>query len=131
MKNRKLAVVAALLLVAAVIAIAAKTMVGNISGHLEGLKTMGITDVDVSKLEDGVYKGSYKAFPIEAIVDVTIENHRIKSIDLVKHKHGQGSAAEIIPDMVVDSQTLNVNAVTGATYSSKVILKAIENALIQ
>jgi uncharacterized protein with FMN-binding domain len=29
----------------------------------------------------------------------------------------------------VGAQTLEVDAVTGATYSSKVILKAIENAL--
>ncbi|GAI95081.1 unnamed protein product, partial [marine sediment metagenome] len=30
---------------------------------------------------------------------------------------------------VVEAQTLQVDAVSGATYSSKVILKAIENAL--
>jgi len=130
MKNKKLIAGAVLLLAVVVAAIAVKTLFGSISGNLEGLKTMRITDVDVSKLADGVYGGSYKAFPIEAVVDVTIENHRIKGINLVKHKHGQGAAAEVIPNMVVDSQTLNVSAVTGATYSSKVILKAIENALM-
>jgi len=38
-------------------------------------------------------------------------------------------AAELITDMVIDSQSLKVDVVSGATYSSKIILKAIENAL--
>ncbi len=37
--------------------------------------------------------------------------------------------AEIITDKVIDTQSLQVDAISGATYSSKTILKAIENAL--
>lgn len=39
--------------------------------------------------------------------------------------------AESIPQMVIEAQSLEVNVVSGATYSSKVILKAIENAFIE
>jgi uncharacterized protein with FMN-binding domain len=60
---------------------------------------------------------------------VTINNHKITGIELVKHNHGQGAPAEVITGKVVEAQTLEVDIVSGATYSSKVILKAIENAL--
>jgi len=35
----------------------------------------------------------------------------------------------VIVDSVIENQSLDVDAISGATYSSKVILKAIENAL--
>jgi uncharacterized protein with FMN-binding domain len=47
----------------------------------------------------------------------------------LKHVNGKGTAAESIPETVVEKQTLQVDSVSGATYSSKVILLAIETAL--
>ncbi|MHB1392235.1 MAG: FMN-binding protein [Clostridia bacterium] len=102
-----------------------------IESNLEALADQTISNVDLSKAEDGVYVGSYKAFPVAAEVEVTISNHRISGIELKKHENGQGLPAEIIPGKVVEAQTLEVDIVAGATYSSKVILKAIEDALNQ
>jgi uncharacterized protein with FMN-binding domain len=62
---------------------------------------------------------------------VTVKNHTIKKIELLKHKNGQGQGAEIIPDKVMEVQSLKVDSVSGATYSSKVILKAIQDALLK
>jgi uncharacterized protein with FMN-binding domain len=97
--------------------------------NLNKLKDLKISNVDISKAADGTYTGSYEVFPIIAEVKVIIKNHEITEIELVKHRTGQGAPAEIIPSKVVEAQTLEVDAVSGATYSSKVILKAIENAL--
>jgi uncharacterized protein with FMN-binding domain len=88
-----------------------------------------ISEVDLEKIADGDYTGRHKIFPVAAEVKVNVKNHKITEIKLVKHNNGQGTSAEIIPDKVVEAQTLNVDIVSGATYSSKVILKAIENAL--
>ncbi|TYB94365.1 MAG: FMN-binding protein, partial [Kosmotoga sp.] len=52
-------------------------------------------------------------------------------IELIEHNHGRGEAAEVIPEKVVEAQSLKVDIITSATYSSKVILKAIENALLK
>lgn len=100
-----------------------------IEAKLEELKDLTISHVDLSKIEDGVYTGKHKVFPILAEVEVTVNNHAITKIELLKHDNGRGSAAEIIPDKVVEGQTLKIDAISGATYSSKIILKAIENAL--
>ncbi|NCC85175.1 MAG: FMN-binding protein [Clostridia bacterium] len=47
----------------------------------------------------------------------------------MKHVNGMGQAAEALPSQVVEAQTLQVDLVSGASFSSKVILLAIEDAL--
>lgn len=106
-----------------------RTTVKRMEKSLELLTRMTISDVDLSKIPDGTYTGSYEVFPVSAEVKVTVAGHKITGIELVKHRNGQGKGAEVIPGKVVEAQTLQVDIVSGATYSSKVILKAIENAL--
>jgi uncharacterized protein with FMN-binding domain len=129
MKKRRVVFLTILMLVIGAV-IAAAGLMSYAKKNLEQLAHTTISEVDLAGLENGVYTGSYKAFPVTAEVRVTINNHRITEIKLVEHKNGQGAPAEVIPDRVVEEQTLGVEEVSGATYSSKVILKAIENALI-
>lgn len=103
----------------------------NIDKNLKQLSVMAIQEIDFTKLSDGVYEGSYQVFPVSVEVEVTINNHEIARIDLIKHSNGQGKPAEIITEKVIEAQSLKVDVISGATYSSKVILKAIENALIK
>ena len=106
-----------------------KSYIKTIEASLEQIRNTPISDVDLSQVADGVYTGSCHVFPVTAEVKVTVENHRISSIELTKHISGRGSKAEVIPGRVVEAQTLTVDAVSGATYSSMVILRAIEDAL--
>ena len=128
MKSSRRVVLAVVIALAAII-----TAVWGFKSYTEAslvkLTETSIPDVNLSKIADGVYKGRHMVFPVEAEVRVTIENHKIVAIELVKHFNGQGAAAEVIPDRVTEAQSLGVDIVSGATYSSKVILKAIENAL--
>lgn len=107
----------------------ASITISNIEKNLNKLTMIEIEEVDLSHIEDGTYTGSYKVFPVSAEVTVTVKTHKITGIKLIKHVNGQGAAAESIPDEVVKTGSLQVDTVSGATYSSKVILKAIENAL--
>lgn len=96
---------------------------------LKKLATIEIQDVNLSLIQDGYYEGSYKALPISVEVNVYVKNHEIKDIKILKHINGQGSSAEKITELIIKSQSLEVDAITGATYSSKVIIKAVEDAL--
>ncbi|HEY5466440.1 MAG TPA: FMN-binding protein [Clostridia bacterium] len=111
------------------IVLAAVIVMSSLEKNLKLLANLPVADVDVTKLADGKYSGSFSAFPVSAEVIVTIANRKIADIDLVKHVTGQGQAAEILPEKVVEAQSLDVDSVSGASYSSKVILKAIEDAL--
>lgn len=93
------------------------------------VKDIKISNVDLSKVSDGKYIGTCDAIVVAAEVSVTVKDHRITNITLLKHKTERGKPAEVIPGRVVKAQSLQVDAITGATNSSKVILKSIENAL--
>ena len=103
---------------------------GRLEKSLEALNDMPIAQVDLNGINNGIYVGSYSVFPISAEVNVMVEDHAITAIDIKKHTNGQGKAAEAILGEVVAAQSLAVDVVSGATYSSRVILKAIENALL-
>jgi len=129
MKRKLTIIIAIVLSVIAGIAITAKVVIGNMEANLEELKNISIQNVDLTDVADGIYFGEYTALPVSAKVNVTVEGHRIKDVELIEHMNGQGSGAEVIPATVVGKQTLQIDTISGATYSSKVILKAIENAL--
>ncbi|AJH00799.1 FMN-binding protein [Clostridium beijerinckii] len=101
----------------------------SVRNYQKTIKELTINNVDLSKIPDGKYIGSYDVNLISAKVSVTVKNHKIENIDLLEHKTDRGKPAEVIPDMVVKAQSLQVDTVSGATNSSKTILKAIENAL--
>ena len=126
MKSKWSRVLVIVLFVAAVLLI----IWGRLDKSLTSLNDMPIQQIDLVSVENGVYAGSFSVVPVSVEVSVTVEDHMITDIDLVKHSNGQGKAAEVIPAKVVQAQSLAVDAVSGATYSSRVILKAIENALL-
>lgn len=101
----------------------------KISNDLESLGVITIDDVDMNQVTDGSYIGEYQVFPIHVIVQVEISDHLITNITIVEHDNGQGDDAETIVDDVMTEQSLQVDAIAGATYSSKVILLAIQDAL--
>jgi len=81
---------------------------------------------DLSAKADGIYHGNY----FNVWLDVTVANHRIVKIDITEHYHSPiGKNAEKITDKIIQEQSLDVDVVTGATMSSKSILKAVEIAL--
>ncbi len=102
--------------------------VGTMDTYKQSIEDMVINDVDLFQVEDGTYTGAKKTFLVSADVQVTVKNHEIIDIEL-DHQHSRGHGAQLIPGRVLESQSLDVNVITGATYSSKIILKAIEYAL--
>jgi uncharacterized protein with FMN-binding domain len=116
--------------VIAVLVIAGVIAVSVMNKNLEALNHMEIKDIDLSTVADGTYDGSSGAFPVTAEVRVTVRDHAITGIELVSHSHGPDHGADAITGQVIKAQSLDVDGVSGATTSSKVILLAIEDALI-
>ncbi len=84
-----------------------------------------------NKLIDGTYKGAYRSWPNKATVEVTIQNGTIADVRLLSHWASWigRKAEEVIPLRIVEKQSTNVDAVSGATNSSRVIMNAAQNAL--
>ncbi|MEW9095916.1 MAG: FMN-binding protein [Clostridiaceae bacterium] len=102
----------------------------SIQGLNKKIREVEINNVDLYKVRDGEYSGEYNLKEIiGAKVKVTVNNNKITDIDLIEHKYGLGKKAEAVTNRVIEEESLNVDVVSGATASSKVILKSIENAL--
>lgn len=82
--------------------------------------------------KDGTYTGSGKGFGGTISVKVTVKNGKISVIDVTSASGETASyfskAKGIIPKMI-SGQTTNVDAASGATYSSNGIITAVRNAL--
>ncbi len=95
------------------------------------VKSFTYSDLVIADVKDGTYIGECDVDFIYAKVAVTVENGTITEIDLLEHKNERGASAEKIIDDMLQRQSIDVDAVSGATNSSKVIKKAVENALMK
>lgn len=86
-------------------------------------------DIDMNEVADGVYEGSSDGGLVQVTVSVTVENHKITDIQILKHQNGKGTPAEVITDDMVAENTYDVDIVSGATISSKTIKNAVNVAL--
>ena len=89
------------------------------------------TPVEPEGLKDGVYEGEYKKGINKAVVKVTIADGRIADVELVKHNASWigKKANDIIPQRILEQQSTQVDAVSGATNSSRVIMNAVQKAI--
>ena len=93
------------------------------------IKNLVVSDVSPTSVKDGTYAGEQINSPITAKVEVVVADGAIAAIKVLDHVHGPGHGAQAIVDRVIAAQSLKVDSVSGASLSSKVMLKAIEIAL--
>ena len=101
----------------------------SVTDYKQAVKETTFEEINISDISDGVYIGEYDVNFIYAKVEVTVQNGEITNINILEHRHERGKTAEVITDSIVDEQKIDVDAISGATNSSTVIKKAVENAL--
>ena len=87
-------------------------------------------ELDLAKVADGTYTGQSTGLhgPIE--VSVTVKDGRIREVNVVRAEEFRAfMATRAIPERIVASQSLKVDAVTGATVTSRAIQEAVRSAL--
>ena len=94
-------------------------------------RTLEIGQVDLNTVEDGTYIGVCQNKILFAVVRVEVSGHEIRSIEILEHKESYLTQAEMIAHDVLGSQSLEVDAISGATLTSDTVKKAIEDALLQ
>ena len=120
-----------MLLVVAVIIVVVFLLYRRIENNLNALPDLPIANMDFRQVPNGTYTGSYAAFPVRVKVKAIVSDGKLTDLALLEHRNGQGQEAEKILQDVLSSQQLQVDVISGATYSSVVILKAVESALTE
>lgn len=82
-------------------------------------------------LADGVYKGTGTGYAGDITVSVQIKDKQIAAIDILSSSDDAAffNRAKAVIDRIIESQTLDVDMVSGATFSSNGIISAVKNAL--
>ena len=83
------------------------------------------------RMQNGVYEGHFRGGFNRAHVEVTISDGRIAQIKVLKHVGSWigAKAVDETPRRIIAAQSTDVDAVTGATFSSRVIMNAVEDAV--
>lgn len=103
-----------------------------ITNGLEAGENLAINPVDLTAIEDGTYAGVYQAGRWSNEVAVSVADHQIANIAVVKTVTiDDPELTSTIINNVIKNHSTTVDTVSGATVTSKAYLKSIENALTQ
>lgn len=93
------------------------------------MKKLHYNEVNMEEVANGTYEGIAETSLVQATVEVTVADHRIQDIKLIRHNNGMGAKAESILKDMIEDNTYEVDSVSGATMSSEVIKSAVSDAL--
>ncbi len=88
--------------------------------------------IDLASIPDGTYKGTGNGLfgPIE--VSVTVAGGKITKIEVTSHSDTPDIASQAVkgvPKSMIEGQKVDVDVVSGATFTSKGIIQAVKDAL--
>jgi len=88
-----------------------------------------IEQPDLARVPDGTYSGSYENYRWYCDVEVEVRDHRMDTIEVLSSANGTIGFYSKLVSRVIEQQSIEVDAVSGATITSSTFLKAVENAL--
>ena len=97
-----------------------------------GLLGFGMTALAEGAYTPGVYSATAQGFGGDVTVTVEVSENEIVSVEAVGEGETAGigsNAIEMLPDEIVEKQTLSVDAVAGCTVTSEAVLAAAAEAL--
>ena len=89
------------------------------------------TPLDIGKLPDGDYTGVSRGYVGDVAVKVTTKAGKITGVSVTDQKESRPkTAVKDVPARIVEKQSAGVDAVSGATVTSKAIMRAASEALV-
>lgn len=93
------------------------------------LEAMVYETVHMDKIQDGTYIGETDARLVYVQVEVIIKDRKIEDIQILTHRNGMGEKAESIILKMLEENSYDVEAVSGATMSSEALKSAVSKGL--
>ena len=90
------------------------------------------SDSSQKAYKDGTYTGVGNGFRPDLNVSVTIKSGKITNIEMLSNNETPrffDAASQTVPQEIIEAQSTNVDAVSGATMSSNGIMEAVQKAL--
>ena len=111
-------------------------MILSVTGCSNNSKENGSKGTNTYK--PGTYTINTNGMKGEMTVDVTFDEKSIKEVKVVDHKETYGigygmetTQIEVLPKEIVEKQSISIDTVTGATLTSKFLLNAVKDAVVE
>ena len=91
-------------------------------------------EIDIAEVPDGTYEGSAQGFAGPIVVEVEVSGGEIVSIEVLEQEETATYFVEsypLIPEQIIEEQSLDVDTQTGATASAEGIVNAVKSALME
>lgn len=98
----------------------------------EMMDPVQIDEVDLTLVNDGTFEGEYTDPKSDgfAKVQITVSRHRIEALQIIDRQCSPvGKKGEYVVNNILKAQSVKVDAISGATTTSTIIMKATEVAL--
>lgn len=95
----------------------------------EKTENIVIQPVDLAQVPDGTYVGQYNGYRFTNVAEVTVENHAITAINVLKTQ--RDDLSRDLAREVILAQSPRIDATSGATLDQNAFLKAVELALTE
>lgn len=92
-------------------------------------RSINYTNIDMADVADGIYRGKADTLLLKVEVDVEVEDHKIKNIEFIEHVTTYEEVGEHIVNKIIEENSYQIDVVTSATASTKVITSAVNKAL--
>ncbi len=115
-----------LIVVGVVVVVIAIALIAALNG-MSYVRGMTVNPLDLTRVADGAYHGEFARGRFHYTVDVSVADHQIKSV--TETDTSANDVTRQIAQQIVAQQALPVDAVSGASLTTKAFSKAVENAL--
>ena len=106
----------------------------TIATSLVGCGEKSTADDSAITFKAGTYEATAKGHNADLKLSVTVDETSIKEINILEHNESPGisdPAFDKVPSEIIDTQSVNVDTISGATVSSMAIITAVTEALKQ
>ena len=115
-----------LIVVGAIVVVIAIGVIAALNG-MSYVRHMSVTPLDVSSASDGTHHGEFARGRFRFAVDVTVADHKITGV--TETDKSANDVTRRIAQQIVSQQSLPVDAVSGASLTTKAFSQAVSNAL--
>ena len=98
------------------------------SAGMGAVRRTVVTDVDMTQVPDGTARGAFHAGRFQFAVTVEVKDSRIAAITLADPAKAT-AITRAIAAAIVAKQSVRIDAVSGASLTTRAFAKAVENAL--
>ena len=102
-----------LLIILGVIVIVGCIIFWMFQKQTEDVQNLEYANIVMNDVVDGTYEGHIETMLIKVKVNVTVENHSLKNIEILQHDNGFGEPAEEIVKTMIQKNNYQVDVKSG------------------